>query len=514
MKFLFWPLFFLTLTTCSSMNKKDGATSQKIIRVYYNNDNIGYMEPCGCRISPIGGLFRRWNAMQPFPKESRLFVDSGNFLFKATHPAEYLAPQWYEQARGVIEGYNILGADVVALGETEFALGISKFQELAKLANFPFISSNIVWRKNGELFAKDSVILEREGKKIGVFAIFNPAFQLPDELEARNPVETAKKQISKLRSAGVDMIVLLSHQGYDADVKLAQDVTGIDLLVGAHSQSLLQKPDVENQTLIVQLSSQGQMLGYVEYQKDSFPKKQTDFVVTELNNEFDQVPSGDASNPMKNLLSVTNLRIGEANRKLDEQIWSSEEKKKPAYETYLSCRDCHSKQAQFHDTKPHSAAFLTLVAAGQERNMECVKCHSVGLREQGGFSGIDSAFLDSSNHGIPWDKIHKGLPKTVAKKGVNYRSDHQAIRSDVAAWIATLQKSGVKKSFVTVQCENCHGAHGGHPFAVEATSTRKITSTLCLQCHTKERMPSWYEKNGTVKETLVQAALKSMTCPK
>lgn len=132
-------LFILVGCTSSSLSPKD----EKKIFIYYNNDNFGYLEPCGCRISPIGGMTRRWNAMQRVPVENRLFVDAGNVLFKSDEAPEFLATQWYEQAKGVIDAYNILHADAVAVGETDLALGVKKFDELRAKAKFPFLSANL-----------------------------------------------------------------------------------------------------------------------------------------------------------------------------------------------------------------------------------------------------------------------------------------------------------------------------------------------------------------------------------
>ncbi len=503
------PLF---LPACSS-GVKVAATDNHKVRIFYNNDNIAYLEPCGCRVSPIGGVDRRWNAMKAYPDDSRVFVDAGNLLFKANKASEFLAPQWYEQALGVVDAYNLLGADAVEVGETEFALGLEKFQELAKRAKFPFISANLFLKGEAKSFLPDSVILQRQGKKIGIFGLFGMDLQLPPELEARNPNEAAKRMVEKLRREGADMVIALSHQGYDADVQLANAVPGIDLIVGAHSQSLLQQPNQEGNTLIVQLSNQGQMLGMVEYEAASLPKKRTQFVVSELNGEFNEGPAG-LANPMKSLVAVTNLRIREANRSLDEKIWADREKRasETGFETAIGCRECHASQAEFHDGKAHSAAFLTLLAKHKQVNLDCMKCHSVGLGEAGGFESMANAFRDAAGLPVPLDKIQLAAGPSFPKEGVSYRASPARALADVDHWNAALKKAGVKKSFVSVQCENCHGLLPGHPFSM--THHGKVKITTCVQCHTKEQAPAWYGKNGKLLESKAQAALAKMTCPR
>lgn len=501
----------LSLISCSSAHQSKEIKSSGRIRIFYNNDNISFLEPCGCRVSPIGGLIRRWNAMMAYPEDTRVFVDAGNLLFKANKAADFLRGQWYEQAHGMIEGYNILGTDAVTVGETEFALGVDTFLELAKGAKFPFISSNIYWKKSGDLLLKDSVMITRQGKKIGIFGVFNPALTLPEELTATDPVEASRTMVKKLRSQGAEMVIALSHQGYEQDEKMLQKVSGIDLLVGAHSQSLIQFPDMIKDTLVVQLSNQGQMLGLVEYDVNEFPKKRTEFTVTELNADYNEAPKG-LANPMKNLIAVTNLKMAEANKKLEDKLWATHQNMKEGYQSFVSCKDCHSKQAQFHEGKLHSAAFLTLVSKNKEHNMDCVKCHSVGLGKDGGFTSLSNAFLNEEGAAIPYEKIRAAMGN-VPEHDVNYRDNRAKIRPDVQKWIESLKKAGVKKAFVSVQCENCHGGMEGHPFDF-SKKPAKVAANTCVQCHSKEQMPSWYDSKGELNQKTVAAAIKEMTCPK
>lgn len=507
-----WIGLALLLVACTSPSGKvtDSGAGNKI-RIFYNNDNFAYLEPCGCRVSPIGGMDRRWNGMKAYPDESRLYVDAGNAIFKSTRATEFLAPQWYEQSIGVVEAMNLLGTDAATVGSTEFALGLKKFQEISKGARYPYISSNIYWRGGDKLFLPDSVVVEKYGKKIGIFALFDPALPLPPELEARDPVGHAKRMVEKLKGQGADMVLLLSHQGFEIDQELARSVKGIHLIVGANTQSLLQSPEMEGETLIVQLSNQGQMLGMVEYETANFPAKRTNFVVDELNAEYDNAPAGMA-NPMKALVSVTHLRMAEANRKLDAKIWAAHEGKADGFQTFLSCRECHGKQAQFQEGKRHAAAFLTLVAKKQEMNLDCVKCHSVGMGEKGGFRSLGDAFQDMHGQKIPLEEIRK-LAGSVPAHGTNYRDNPAAIRPDVAKWIEAQKQAGVKKSFVSVQCENCHGPRPHHPFGEDAGSG-KVLANACLQCHTKEQMPAWYDGAGKVKKAAVDAAVKTVACPR
>ncbi|HEY8279800.1 MAG TPA: multiheme c-type cytochrome [Bdellovibrionota bacterium] len=508
MKFSPALLGAILLAGCSQSIKPDA----RKIRVFYNNDNFAYLETCGCRVSPIGGMDRRWNAMKAYPDDSRVFLDSGNLLFKSATASEFLAPQWFQQAAGVVEAYNLLGADAVEVGETEFALGLEKFEELTRQAKFPFISANVFRKGDSSPYLRESVLLHRQGKKIGVFGLFGTGLQLPAQLEARDTLPIAKKMVKRLRADGAQMVIALTHQGYDADLQLAREVSGIDLIVGGHSQSLIQKPDQEKNALIVQLSNQGQMLGMVEYLADDLPKTRSNFVVAELNADFNEGPSG-LANPMKSLVAVTNLRIQETTKGIEEKIWQERDKQitKSSFETYVSCRDCHAGQQDFHAGKPHSAAFLTLMAKHKETHLDCVKCHSVGLG-QGGFDNLANAFRDAKGEPVPLAKIRKLAGKGFPKADVSYRSNPGQLKADVEAWDVAMKKAGVRKAFVSVQCENCHGSMPGHPFS--EFHPKPVTVNACVQCHTKEQAPAWYGKDGKLLMDKAQSALDSMKCPK
>ncbi len=473
------------------------------VHLFYNNDNIGYLEPCGCRVVPIGGMDRRWNAMMQVPKERRVFVDAGNMLFKSNSPAEHLKPQWREQALGVVEAYNLLNADAAVPGETDFALGVKEFESLAAKAKFSWIAANLFVKATGKPFLRESLLIERGGKKIGIFGLVNPALQWPVELEARGVEKIAQAVVNRLRGQGAETVVLLSHGGLPWDKWVASAVSGIDVIVGASTQSLLQDPERVGDTTIVQLSSQGMFLGVLELGKG---REIVASRVEELDSRWDL---SSEENPMKALRDVTNIRIAEANKKFDETLWSRHETAGvKSYDTFLSCRECHTVQAEFQERTPHAAAFLTLLAKKKENDLDCVKCHSVGMGAKGGFRTLADAFRGASDQVVPWAQVKKHVP---VREGHSYRKDPGSIPADVEKFVQGLQRAGVKKAFVSVQCENCHGPRAGHPF--QNVKAQAVTSQTCIQCHTPEQMPSWW-KGKTLNEDVWRMDLKKVTCPK
>jgi 2',3'-cyclic-nucleotide 2'-phosphodiesterase (5'-nucleotidase family) len=98
---------------------------------------------------------------------------------------------------------------------------------------------------------------------IGLTYPDTPTINRPENvegLEFRDAVESVQEYITEVQDQA-DLIVILSHLGYDADMALAQAVDGIDVIVGGHTHLFLERPGKVNDTLIVQAGAKGQELG-------------------------------------------------------------------------------------------------------------------------------------------------------------------------------------------------------------------------------------------------------------
>lgn len=301
---------------------------------------FAYLDPCGCRVDPIGGVYRRWNATAVIPRETRLSVDAGNLFFVSATPAESMVPQWREQARSIIEAYNQLDWDAFTPGANDFALGVKELLTLEKSAKFAFVSANLVDAKSEKNLFKPHVIVDRLGKKIGIFGLFSPELPLPAGVRAQAVLPAAKKQVELLRRRGVDLIVALTHQGLEADRELAKAIEGIDVIVGAHTQSFLQTPEKINKSTIVQLSSKGQVFGILDIEFTSTSSEKSLVVgqgaVVDLDSRFDasvdleKFPTGGfisgRTNPMKGLIAAHNIRLSQSFRQQSQKVWQEGKK--------------------------------------------------------------------------------------------------------------------------------------------------------------------------------------------
>jgi len=120
--------------------------------------------------------------------------------------------------------------------------------DLSRSASFPFISSNLVDQESGKRFSDLCHQGHRGSKNRDLQPTLPNFFSAESDprirgISLRPPLEEAKHIIGKLRPEA-DLVVLLSHLGYTADIELAETLPGIDVIVGGHSgRSLL--PDAD-----------------------------------------------------------------------------------------------------------------------------------------------------------------------------------------------------------------------------------------------------------------------------
>ena len=164
----------------------------------------------------------------------------------------------------VAEAYGLMPYDAILYGDQELALDARTLNRLRGQLGATLVGTNI---DRSDLF--QSKIIRRKGLRIAVMGIVDPyAIKFyPDEIKSRirlsDPVKAVKNEMKKLQNKA-DIFVLLTHQGYDLDVEFAKKIDGLDLIVGSHSQTAIEKPKEINKTLIVQSGKAGYYVGLVK----------------------------------------------------------------------------------------------------------------------------------------------------------------------------------------------------------------------------------------------------------
>jgi 5'-nucleotidase/UDP-sugar diphosphatase len=180
-----------------------------------------------------------------------------------------------------------IGYDLMTIGNYEFDYGPDIFASYLTLAGYPdshskmeVISSNIEIPDGHALhdaeIGRTSVFELENGLKIGVFGLLGKdavsVAPLAEPITFREQHETAREMVQQLTELGVDVIVAVTHSGVPEDIDLANDVPGIDIIIGGHDHVTLETPLVVNGTIIAQTGYYLRNLGKLEFEFDTDSK--------------------------------------------------------------------------------------------------------------------------------------------------------------------------------------------------------------------------------------------------
>ena len=174
---------------------------------------------------------------------------------------------------------NYLAPDVVTLGNHEFDYGLAHLLFLEKVANFPVVNANLYIRPGNKRLMRPFVILEKDGFSILVTGIITE--KVMDQIKGDNLIgsfvtlEEASNEVGRIcnayRNEDIDLTVLLTHIGLESDLefaKLLRPEWGVDLIIGGHSHSVIEKPLEENGILIVTAGTGTDQIGRLDIEVD------------------------------------------------------------------------------------------------------------------------------------------------------------------------------------------------------------------------------------------------------
>ncbi|MBU0550025.1 metallophosphatase [Myxococcota bacterium] len=241
------------------------------VTILHTNDTHARLEPFeGGRYAGLGGIARRAALIRQIraARPATLVVDAGD-TFQGT--------PYFNQFGGVAElrTMSAAGYDVVTLGNHDFDAGVDALLRAMAYARFSFTNSNfIITRPELAARVQPEILRRVGGRWIGLFGLgvsfeglVSPKHHLG--LRYTDPLVAARRSVARLRAQGAEAIICLSHlgiegyQGEPGDVHVADQVEGVDLIVGGHSHTFLEAPRRVKQTAIVQVGHSGTHLGQV-----------------------------------------------------------------------------------------------------------------------------------------------------------------------------------------------------------------------------------------------------------
>lgn len=194
--------------------------------------------------------------------DKMLMLDGGD-----TWQGSYVANK--TNGQDMVDIMNVLKPDGM-VSHWEFTLGEDRVREIIETLDFPFLGSNIFDNEWNEPAFESTKMFEKNGVKIAVVGqafpylpIANPGWMFPS-LSFGIREDVLQKNITAAREDGADLVVLLSHNGFDVDRKLAGRVTGIDVILTAHTHDALPEPVLVGDTMLIASGSNGKFVSRLD----------------------------------------------------------------------------------------------------------------------------------------------------------------------------------------------------------------------------------------------------------
>ncbi|TPV32282.1 twin-arginine translocation signal domain-containing protein [Paucihalobacter ruber] len=266
----------------------------KKITILHTNDVHSHIDPFGPedgRNANKGGIARRASLIESIRRENpnTLLLDAGD-IFQGTPYFNYYGGELEFKLMSKLK------YDVATLGNHDFDNGIDGLYAQLPHADFKFVSANYNFKNTVmDTHVQPYQIIIKDGIKIGIFGLGIELNGLVDkklykETEYLEPVEMTEETTRVLKvDEQCDLVICLSHLGYNysnnpnkiSDLKLAAATKDIDLIIGGHTHTFLQKPTVvknkEGKNLLVnQVGCFGLYLGRIDFYFDKTEKKGND----------------------------------------------------------------------------------------------------------------------------------------------------------------------------------------------------------------------------------------------
>ena len=363
-----------------------------------------------------------------------LLVDAGEFSSSPTMSSE-------PKSLYLLEAMKKMHYDAINVGVTDLQLGLNLLLSVTQDSSVPVLSANLRRRESGELLFRESAIVNKGKRSIGVTGVTIPSEaerKICDSLGVK--IEPAKDALARVLPglrAKCDLIVVLDHQPVGDARKLSEDLAGqIDLHivgVGTASQKVMVRE--HGGALHLTVGNRGQALGVT---KVAFEKSRPEMIGEEVV-LFKEYPEDSAfvkateefRKNLNELFKITVVQKAAGGRKSPDGHY---------YVGVTNCAGCHKTEYEIWQETPHAHAFATLVDRKSEAMPECFQCHVTGAKDPAGYDpAVEQA-----------------------------------------------------KELVNVQCEVCHDKGSAH--SRDGNYGKNLLLQSCAKCHDPENSPDFDPK--------------------
>ncbi len=405
-------------------------------------------------------------------EENVLYVISGDMVQGSLIDSEY-------KGISTMEIMNYLAPDVVALGNHEFDYGLPHLLFLEKMANFPIVNANLYIKKYNKRLMRPYVILQKAGFDIMFTGILTEkvmdSIKLDELVGSFVTMQEAATEVGKITNAyknnDIDLTIILTHIGYESDLELAKMLDpdwGVDLIIGGHSHTMLDKPAKVNGVYIAQAGVGTNQIG-----------------------RFDIVVDDDTNSivDMKWRLIPIDNNLAKPDKELDKYIQSFKKDVDRKYNTVI----CKFSEKLVHPKReaetPLGNLVADILAENAQANVALVGSGSIRVQEMGPLVTLgnlmscfpyDDSFARFSIYGSKLKEIFAHIMRIENRDGegecYQVNKGVEAIYSDKTKKLESLKISGKK---VDDKCKYMIALQGYH--VKNSAAYLNITNAELLQ---------------------------------
>ncbi len=233
---------------------------ERSLFILHTNNTNGALENCYCPDHPLGAMEKRVIFVNQFilNHPNTILVDAGDLLS--------VSKRDFKDSL-VVKAYSLMPYDAILPGDQEVARDQHEVNRLLSLTGATILGTNLAIDIIQGMVSYR--IVERSGIRVAImgvmdsFALKYYPQEIKDRLKLKDPVSSVRTTRLHL-DAKADVFIVLTHQGAGLDRELAKAVKGLDVIIGAHSQSVIREAEEVNGVLITQAGKEGYYVGVVE----------------------------------------------------------------------------------------------------------------------------------------------------------------------------------------------------------------------------------------------------------
>ena len=285
--FLILLVFLLNCT----QKPNEEIKNQKPPIIVFSHNLHGELEICGCRKKPLGGMVQAAglfeNLKSQHPNQEILYFDTGDSLYPTGQIPEVFLKSHHFAASHVMSFFKDLKITAFLPGDQDLTFGYQNLIDRMGKSRVPILLSNTLEQ---DKHIQKYLIHEMSHMVIYFVGVLEKNLLTSDDsllIESETAIKEQVKEINKIHGerfpAKQKMMILLSHSGMRRDKELATKFPEFSWIIGAHSQSFTQLPEIVGKTQIVQVLSRNHHMGVID-----LSKIKNSFKTIELNDLFSE----------------------------------------------------------------------------------------------------------------------------------------------------------------------------------------------------------------------------------